>query len=297
MADRPVLAVILAVLLGAAASSPASGQPSRVADLYPIAHWLHFSGPIGKPCSPCTNVVPIDQTVRPWGPTGRGHQDPLLYALRYAGSRENYDCLGTNGCGAQCDYTHPHVGTLIHAATVSAAAGVSWDALTPEEQVDAAFGLGCVAPGGGGPAPQGSSCANPKRYSGTPRLALRCQRFVLGGQCHEWLGWAPPAPLCCPGTPEMGCVESIPPPPPPPPDLMCDGGAPDDACTERERFARTCPEDCEAEPPPPPPTGCAEALDSVHEAVDATRAALEEAAEVCRGVPVSWSRAPGGPGR
>jgi hypothetical protein len=39
-----------------------------------------------------------------------------------------------------------------------------------------------------------------------------------------------------------------PPPPPPPPELDCDGGQPDGACTDRERAAGTCEEDCPVDP-------------------------------------------------
>jgi hypothetical protein len=172
-----------------------------------------------------------------------------LWAARYAGGRANFDCLRARGWGAQCDVWHATAGTVALQARVAAAVGVSWDTLTPEEQTDAAFGNACAAGGGGG---GGGTCLNPKPYHLTPRPELRCRYFDLRGQCFEWLAWASPLPLCCPGA--EPCPPGGEPPPPPPPETMCDGGTPDDSCTERERQAGTCPEDCPVEPPPPPET-------------------------------------------
>lgn len=240
-------------LLLTSAAFPVAAQPSRVAPLFPTAVWAAFSG---QDAPGCQTRVPIDTSARPWGPTGSrlGTYDVELWAARYAGGRANFDCLRGRGWGAQCDVYHATAGTLELQKRVAAAVGVPWDSLTMEEQTDAAFGNACAGSGSGHK--EGVSCAAPALYRGTPRASLRCQYFQASGKCWKWTGAPATAPTCCPGVEVLGCppggtVE----PPPPPPELMCDGGAPDKACTPRELAAGTCPEDC-VNPPPgcaPPP--------------------------------------------
>jgi hypothetical protein len=243
-------ALLLALL--SALTLPAAAQPSRMAEQFPSAAWNFYGGAsIGKACTPCRWSVPIDKSARPWGPTGISLHayDAALYIQRYAGTSENYSCLKANGCGAQCDYTHQHVGVLKAEEAAAAAIGVPRDLWTSEEQLDFAYSNPCPAPSDGGSA-RGSMCAAALPYHRTPRVALRCHYFELNGRCHEWLGAPASAPACCPGTEALGCPPGgVVKPPPPPPEMPCDGGAPDTFCTPREEAAGTCPEDCKPLPP------------------------------------------------